>query len=60
MSFTVDQLGATGYTINSDGTLTNFPVSSTLQAKYVYYTTLATTSVPVNMFTPSATLWLPT
>jgi DNA-binding beta-propeller fold protein YncE len=57
LTFSMDQLGATGYTINSDGTLTNFPVSSSLQAKYVNYTTLATTAQPVNLFTPVSTLW---
>jgi len=57
LTFTVDQLGATGYTINSDGTLTNFPISNTLQSKYVNYTTLATTALPVNLFSPTATLW---
>jgi DNA-binding beta-propeller fold protein YncE len=57
LTFSIDQLGATGYTINSDGTLTNFPVSNTLQAKFVNYTTLASTAKPVNLFAPTATLW---
>lgn len=57
LTFTLDYLGSTGYTINSDNTLTNFPVSSSLQAKYVYYTTLKSTSQPVNLFTPTSTLW---
>ncbi len=52
-------LGATGYTINSDGTLTNFPISNNLQSKTVTYTTLATTSHPVNLFTPSSGLCMP-
>src|ERR1700758_3029817 len=26
-SFTIDQTGSNGYTVNTDGTLTNFPVS---------------------------------
>ena len=42
--FTVDGAGSTGYTINSDGTVTNFPVSSNLQAKQVEYTTLPATA----------------
>jgi hypothetical protein len=56
-SFTIDQTGSTGYTVNSDGTLTNFPVSSQLQQKNVEYTTLPTTSKLVNLFSPSAGLW---
>src|SRR5579863_7321496 len=32
-SFTLDETGSNGYTVNGDGTLTNFPVTSTLQAK---------------------------
>jgi YVTN family beta-propeller protein len=58
ISFTVDETGSTGYTVNSDGTLTNFPVSSNLQAKNVTYTTLPSSSVPVNLFSPSAGLWI--
>lgn len=56
-AFTVDETGSNGYTINSDGTLTNFPVSSTLQAKNVTYTTLPSTAKPLNLFSPSAGLW---
>ncbi len=56
-SFTVDANGSTGYTVNSDGTLTNFPVSTSLQAKYITYTTLPTTSQPVGLFSPFAGLW---
>jgi YVTN family beta-propeller protein len=58
LSFTIDQTGSTGYTYNSDGTITNFPVSSNLQQKNVTVTTLPSTSVPVNMFSPSSGLWL--
>ena len=32
-AFVMDQLGATGYTVNSDGTLANFPITTSLQAK---------------------------
>jgi hypothetical protein len=34
-TFTIDEIGSNGYTINSDGTLTNFPISSLLQEKQV-------------------------
>src|SRR5579859_5641087 len=42
-NFVVDQLGATGYTLDSDGTLTNFPISATLQQKNVTFSTLFST-----------------
>ena len=56
-TFVMDQLGATGYTVDSDGTLANFPISTTLQAKNVTYSTLAASSQPVNLMAPSAGLW---
>src|ERR1017187_5598951 len=56
-TFTVDALGDDGYTVNSDGTLSNFPVSPALQAKQVTYTTVASTAEPVNLYSPSVGLW---
>ncbi len=56
-NFTIDESGSTGYTVNTDGTLTNFPVSTSLQAKNVTYTTLPTTAQPVGLFAPSAGMW---
>jgi YVTN family beta-propeller protein len=56
-TFSIDALGANGYTVNSDGTLSNFPISSSLQAKQVQYTTLPSTAVPVNLFSPSSGLF---
>jgi DNA-binding beta-propeller fold protein YncE len=56
-AFTLDETGSNGYTINSDGTLTNFPVSSTLQAKSVTITTLPSLAKPLNLFSPSSGLW---
>jgi DNA-binding beta-propeller fold protein YncE len=55
--FTIDETGSNGYTLNSDGTLSNFPISSSLQAKQVSYSTLASNARPANLFSPSATLW---
>jgi YVTN family beta-propeller protein len=63
MAFTIDSYSANGYTVNSDGTLTNFPISTTLQAKQVTYSTLSSATQtapphpPVNMFAPSFGLW---
>ena len=56
-TFTVDKAGYSGYTVNSDGTITNFPVSNTLQAKQVTYTTLPATAQPVNLYSPYPGLW---
>lgn len=57
-TFTIDETGGTGYTINSDGTLTNFPVSSSLQAKNVIVSTLPSSANPNGMFAPAAGLWI--
>jgi hypothetical protein len=56
--FTIDEIGATGYTVNSDGTLSDFPLSASLQAKYVATSTLPPTAMPVNLMAPSAGLWV--
>jgi YVTN family beta-propeller protein len=58
IAFTVDETGANGYTLNSDGTLTGFPVSITLNHPMVTYTTLPTTAKPLNLFSPSSGLWV--
>ncbi|MGA2754902.1 MAG: hypothetical protein ABSE53_14170 [Terracidiphilus sp.] len=55
--FTLDQTGSTGYTVNSDGTLSNFAISSSLQTKNVSESTLPPTSQPVNLFSPTSGLW---
>jgi len=57
VTFTIDALGGNGYTVNSDGTLSNFPVSQSLQAKQVEYTTLPPTANPVNLFSPSTGIY---
>ena len=56
-AFTIDEIGSEGYTVNSDGTLTNFPITTTLQAKNVIQSTLPFTAMPVNMMAPSTGLW---
>jgi YVTN family beta-propeller protein len=56
-TFTLDENGDNGYTINSDGTLTQFPVSSSLQEKQVLYATLPSTAQPLNLFSPTLGLW---
>jgi YVTN family beta-propeller protein len=56
-AFSLDQTGANGYTVNSDHTLTNFPVSTSLQQKNITYSTLPITAQTVGLFSPSAGLW---
>ncbi len=58
ITFTLDATGSTGYTVNSDGTITNFPASNNLQQKNVTFSTLPSTAVPVNLFSPSSGLWM--
>ena len=56
-AFTLDELGATGYTVDSDGTLSNFAISTSLQTKYVSFSTLSPTARIVNLMPPSSGLW---
>ena len=56
-AFTLDESGSTGYTINSDGTMTDFPASNNLQTKNVNYLSLPSLARPVNLFSPSSGLW---
>jgi DNA-binding beta-propeller fold protein YncE len=55
--FTIDQGGFTAYTLNSDGTISNIPISTSLQQKQITYTTVPSTSRIVNLMAPSAGLW---
>ena len=57
LALTVDEGGYTGYTLDSDGTITNFPLSTQLQAKLVTYSTVPATSKVINLESPSAGLW---
>ena len=58
LAFSLDENGTTGYTVNSDGTLTNFPATNQLQEKNVTYSTLPASALSVNLFSPSAGLWV--
>jgi DNA-binding beta-propeller fold protein YncE len=57
VAFAVNSAGSNGYTINSDKTLTTFPISSSLQAKNVLYSTLPSNAQPVGLFYPRTGLW---
>jgi DNA-binding beta-propeller fold protein YncE len=56
-AFTIDESGSTGYTLNSDGTLSNFSISTSLQTKGVSTSTVSQTAQIVNLFAPSSGLW---
>jgi hypothetical protein len=58
LAFTLDENGSTGYTVNSDGTLTNFPASNQLQEKNITYSTLPAAAQSVGLYSPSAGLWV--
>ncbi len=55
--FTLDESSSTGYTVNSDGTMSNFSITTTLQAKNISESTLPPTAQPVNLTAPSSGLW---
>lgn len=56
-AFTIDEGGFTGYTLNSDGTISNFPISTSLQQKLITYSTVPSSAQIVNLMAPSAGLW---
>ena len=58
VTFSLDETGTTGYSFNSDRTVSNLPVTNQLQAKNITFTTLPSTARPVNLFSPSAGLWV--
>ncbi|MDR3724182.1 MAG: hypothetical protein P4K83_06805 [Terracidiphilus sp.] len=57
LNFVLDETASVGYTYNRNGTLTNFPISTSLQAKSVTYSTLSSSAIPVNFTAPSSGLW---
>lgn len=58
-AFTLDSTGSNGYTVNSDGTLTNFQVSqSEPQVKDIHFSTLPPAAQTVGLFSPSTGLWV--
>lgn len=60
LAFTIDETGlGTGYTYNSDHTITNFPVATNLQQKLEAVSTLGTNAQPINIDAPSSgQLWI--
>jgi DNA-binding beta-propeller fold protein YncE len=56
-AFTLDELGGTGYTVNSDHTISNFSITTSLQTKNVTSSTLSPSANIVNLMPPSSGLW---
>jgi len=56
-AFTLDEIGQDGYTVDSDGTLSNFSISTSLQTKNVSFSTLPPTAKVVNLMPPNSGLW---
>lgn len=57
-TFTLDYSGSNGYSLNSNGTITNFPISTTLQQKQELTTALPPSSLPQNLFAPQSGLFI--
>jgi YVTN family beta-propeller protein len=58
LDFTLDGPGATAYTIDRDGSLSDIPISTSLQTKNVQTSTLSATSVPINTIVGSGVVYV--
>ena len=60
LTFSLDETGTIGYSVNSDGTLTQFTATTSLRTDptHVQTLTLPPTSGPVGLFAPSSGLWV--
>ncbi len=58
LDFTLDSAGATAYTIDRDGSLSDIPISTSLQTKNVSTSTLTPTAIPINTITGSGVLYV--
>jgi DNA-binding beta-propeller fold protein YncE len=57
LALTLDQSGVNGFVFNSDGTISDFPANSALQANKVVITTLPANAEPFGFLGPAASLW---
>ncbi len=55
-AFTIDAFGSNGYTLNSNNTLSNFAITTSLQTKQVSFSSLSISSNIVNL-SPANQLW---
>jgi YVTN family beta-propeller protein len=58
LDFTLDLAGATAYTIDRDGSLSDIPISTSLQTKNVLTSTLTATAIPINTITGTGVLYV--
>ncbi|WP_150132938.1 YncE family protein [Acidisarcina polymorpha] len=58
LDFTLDIAGATAYTIDRDGSLSDIPISTSLQTKNVLTSTLTANSVPINTTSGTGNLYV--
>jgi YVTN family beta-propeller protein len=58
LDFTLDGPGATAYTIDRDGSLSDIPISTSLQTKLVSTSTLTSTANPINTIVGSGVLYV--
>jgi len=58
LDFTLDAPGATAYTIDRDGSLSDIPISTSLQTKNVSTSTLTSTAIPINTIAGSGVLYV--
>ncbi len=57
IAFSVDSYGGNGYTINGDGTMTSFPVSTSFLIKNENSITVPSTAALTGLFTPASGMW---
>lgn len=57
LAFTLDQTGVNGYAFNSDGTVSDFPATKSLQENQVKVTTFPVNAQPFGFMAPAASLW---
>jgi YVTN family beta-propeller protein len=58
LDFTLDVSGATAYTIDRDGSLSDIPISSSLQTKLVQTSTLSADAIPINTTAGSGSIYV--
>lgn len=57
-AFTLDSQGGNGYSLDRNGTITNFPISTSLQQKQELFTALPPTAQPQNIYAAASGLFI--
>jgi YVTN family beta-propeller protein len=58
LDFTINSSGSTAYTIDSDGTLSEIPINTSLQTKNVSTSSLTSTANPINTLAATANVYV--